>query len=169
MNQSKGKQLYYSKELSSSRVGDKPSNVLEKEVNHVEDKLFCKYFENKNGKKTKVLVIAPGSGGEYKLVVIKDGDKQESTHSKSELMAYLKKNKHLDFMLKYINSATSLSRPKSRKTKSRSKTKKTKSRSKSRTKKTKSRSKSRTKKTKSRSKSRTKKTKSRSKKRTRRR
>ena len=29
----KSKQLYYSKELSSSRVGDKPSNVLEKEVN----------------------------------------------------------------------------------------------------------------------------------------
>jgi hypothetical protein len=132
----KSKQLYYSKELSSSRVGDKPSNVLEKEVNHAEDKLFCKFFENKNGKKTKILVIAPGSGGEYKLVVTKDDDKKESTHSKSEIEAYLKKNKHLEFMLKYINSTKSLSRPKTKAKKSSSK-----ARSKTKTKKSSSKSK----------------------------
>ena len=105
----KSKQLYYSKELSSSRVGDKPSNVLEKEVNHVEDKLFCKFFENKDGKKTKILVIAPGTGGEYKLVIKKDGDDKTSTHTKSEILAFLKKNKNLDFMAKYISSSKTLS------------------------------------------------------------
>lgn len=116
----KSKQLYYSKELSSSRIGDKPSNVIEKEVNHLEDKLFCKFFENKDGKQTKIIVIAPGTGGEYKLVIKNDGDDKTSTHSKSEILAFLKKNKNLDFMVKYITSAKSLSRASS-KSKSRSK------------------------------------------------
>ena len=133
----KSKQLYYSKELSSSRIGDKPSNVIEKEVNHLEDKLFCKFFENKDGMQTKIIVIAPGTGGEYKLVIKKDGDDKTSTHSKSEILAFLKKNKNLDFMVKYITSAKSLSRARSKtrpKSKSRSKSKsRTVKKSKSRT------------------------------------
>lgn len=128
--------IYRNKEEISEKVGDKPSTILEKEVTHTENRLFLKFFETKGGKKSKIIVIAPGTGGEYKLVIDKDGDKKESTHTKSEILAFLKKNSNLAFMVEYINKTKSIARPKKRaKTKSKSKTKskaKSKSGSKSR-------------------------------------
>ena len=58
----KGKLLYHSHEESKKRIGDNPVDVVEKSVTHAEDNLFCKFYEKKNGKITKITVKASGGG-----------------------------------------------------------------------------------------------------------
>lgn len=139
----RGKLIYHSREELKERVGDKPSDIIEKSVIHAEDKLFCKFFEQKNGKKLRISVMSGPTGGKYKLTV-KEGDSEPKVteFEKKDLLSYLKKNDKLSFMLGYIEKTKTLSRPKkskSAKTKSDSKSgEKTKSKSKSKSSKVKS-------------------------------
>jgi len=137
----KGKLLYHSSTESKNRVGEKPTDVIEKSVTHSEDSLFCKFYEKKNGVATKITVKSSGKGGEYIVTMKKgEGETKTYTHTKKQLMDWIKDNKDLDFMADYIGKEKTLGRPKARsasKSKSKSKSKaksasKSKSRSKSR-------------------------------------
>lgn len=129
----KGKLLYHSREEVKKRVGENPTDVVEKSVTHAEDNLFCKFYEKKNGVATKISVKSGGKGGEY-IYSIKKGDAETktSTHAKKDLIKVLKEHPQLAFMVEYIESEKSLARSKSKsKTKSKSKPKVTKTKSKS--------------------------------------
>ena len=128
--ESKGKLIYHTEERSLHAEGDK-FDLIEKEVKYSEDRgLYCKMYQKKDGKITKYEVISPKAGGQYTLNVTVDGEKKTSTHTKTELLAFLKKNSDLKFMAEYIGKSTSLSRALARsksksRTRSRSRSKKT--------------------------------------------
>lgn len=133
----RGKLIYHSVEESKKRVGENPIDIVEKSITHSDENLFCKYYEKKNGTVTKITVKSTGSGKEYTYSVKKGESPIESTnHNKKELLAKLKKDDKLDFIVKYIDTASTLSRPKtSTKSKSKSKSKgKSKGKSKSKAK-----------------------------------
>jgi len=103
---------------SSKSSGNEKGKLLyfenqESKVIHAEDKLFCKFYGVKNGVMSKVSVVAPSKGGEYTLTV-KSGQSAEKVtkHNKKELLAFLKSDPNLAFMLEYINKTSSLSRSK---------------------------------------------------------
>lgn len=139
---SKGKLLYHSREESKERVGDSPATVVEKTVTHSEDGLFCKFYEKKNGVALKITIKSKSTGGEYSVSIKKgDADTKSATHNKKDLLAFLKENKNLDFITKYVEKEKMLARPKSKSTKSKSKSKSKLSRPKSAKSKSKSKSK----------------------------
>lgn len=105
----KGKLIFHDEVKKYSNDG-KLKSTEEMSVTHAEDGYSAKYFVKKNDKSTKIMVRAPGTGGEYTLVVMENGDKKESKHSKTELLAYLKKNPALGFMIDYISKTKSLAR-----------------------------------------------------------
>jgi hypothetical protein len=122
-NEHKGKLLYHSSTEAKERVGEKPTDVIEKSVTHSENTLFCKFYEKKNGVATKITVRSSGTGGEYTVTMKKgEGETKKMTHNKKDLMAWIKENKDLEFMSAYIGKEKSLGRPKA-KTASKSKSK----------------------------------------------
>lgn len=120
----KGKLIYHSVEESKKRVGENPIDIVEKSVTHSDENLFCKYYEKKNGTVTKVTVKASGTGKEYTYSVKKgDAPIETQVFAKKDLVSKLKKDDKLEFMVKYIENASSLARPKKSKTASKSKSK----------------------------------------------
>jgi hypothetical protein len=109
MSKPRGKLLYHSKTEDKKIVGNKSRDIVEKTVTHAKDKFYAKYYIRKNDSIAKIQIIAPSTGGEYILIVKKnDGEAKKSTHNKKEILSFLKKNKDLDFMEKYIEKTKSL-------------------------------------------------------------
>ena len=116
----RGKLIFHDEVKKYTNDG-KVKSAEEMFVHHSEDGYYTKYFKKNGSASTKIEVKAPAAGGEYTLMVTENGDKKTSTHSKSEILAYLKKNKALEFMLEYINRTKSLARAKKGSKKSKSK------------------------------------------------
>lgn len=109
----KGKIIYFSFEGFKEKIGDADTNIVEKKVKHSDNEFFCKYYEKKDGKVTKVSVIAPTDGGDYSLITTdQDNETVTETLKKKALLDKLgsKDYKKLDlsFMLNYINKTKAL-------------------------------------------------------------
>jgi hypothetical protein len=114
----KGNLIYHDKVEKYTNDG-KIKSAEESVVNHAEDGYSAKYFVKKGDKSTKIEVKSSSTGGEYTLIVQVDGgDRKTSMHNKAEIVAYLKKDKALSFMLDYIERTKSLSRSKAKKSRS---------------------------------------------------
>ncbi len=120
MDDKHGKLIYQDKEMSLHSEDGK-FDLLEKEVKYGENGLYAKLYQKKDGKITKYEVIAPAAGGEYKLNITTDGEKKSTTHTKTDLIAFLKKNADLKFIVEYIGKSKELARPAAKKTKTKSK------------------------------------------------
>ena len=108
----KGKLIYHDEVKKYTNDG-KVKSAEDMVVHHAEDGYYAKYFKKAGGKSTKIEVKAGGAGGEYTLMVTKDGgEKKTSTHNKTEITAFLKKNADLQFMLDYLVNNKSLARAK---------------------------------------------------------
>ncbi len=102
----KSKLINFVKESTQKKIGDNPRDVVEKSIVHSEDNLYCKYYEKKGDKDTKIIVKPSSDGKEYILIVKNDNTgTKTSVHDKKEIIAFLKKNDNLAFMLEYIEKA----------------------------------------------------------------
>jgi hypothetical protein len=108
-NSPKGKLIFYDETKKYTNDG-KLKSAEEMIVRHGEDGYYAKYFVRKGDKSTKIEVKSSASGGEYTLVVTENGDRKETKHTKTDLMAKLKKNPALGFMVDYIGKTKSLAR-----------------------------------------------------------
>lgn len=137
----RGKLIYHSRVEERKRIGDNPTDFVEKSVTHSEDGIFAKLYEKKNGAVTKTTVKAGPTGGEYVFTVRVGTDEAKvSTLSKKDLLSKLKTDKNLDFIVDYVSKEKSLARAKSKSKKANSK--KSGSKKKADSKKSKSKSKS---------------------------
>jgi hypothetical protein len=108
-NSPKGKLIFYDETKKYTNDG-KLKSAEEMVVRHGEDGYYAKYFVRKGDKSTKIEVKSSASGGEYTLVVTENGDRKETKHTKTDLMAKLRKNPALGFMVDYIGKTKSLAR-----------------------------------------------------------
>jgi hypothetical protein len=108
-NSPKGKLIFYDETKKYTNDG-KLKSAEEMVVRHGEDGYYAKYFVRKGDKSTKIEVKSSATGGEYTLTVTENGDKKETKHTKTDLMAKLRKNPALGFMVDYVGKTKGLAR-----------------------------------------------------------